>query len=560
MGFVRFFALMAVTFAGSAVLACACPPGATCPDSGREDLSYLSDMGNPRDNGEVDSRQCMDFIPQGFRAGECYPGGRGGATGLFGTKFCHKDDLTVEEYASNCAPTLQQIDRVNQLCQQQFNEAEAKCQEHRKDAYKNVSAEAMSIKNELAENADGASNEACERNNSLAEKRKSEAEAAADKCLEKFDYCLQTCGVNASFAIDAADTGDPRCMKISEFRGKRDMLAKDVVPACEKKKKMAYADALKEVEAAKLSMKDTAVCRGGTSAAEDGGKKGKAKPASTTAGNGDDKKEEKKKEEKKDEKKQANGQGTGMPSMPTGDQSQAQQPTPPEVKVPELSKCQKPENFNSEECCGLFGTCAPKIGAAPESFGAPIGSGAPMTSGTTPAPTVGSIGPTSGMPGFDPQAAAQNGSGNMEGAMMMGGGGGGFGGGGSPNFKADPKPAKARSALAADILSGVRGGGGFGGRTGGSFKFSSSGSSGFATASAAGFDADKFLPGAARGPASVGDVILPPNAKLKPEEVAGLSAEDAALHPKRANLFREIHRQYVKQEPSLMSGGPESTP
>lgn len=261
---------------------------------------------------------------------------------------------------------------------------------------------------------------------------------------------------------------------------------------------------------------------------EGSGKKGKGKDGGGGDGKGGD---------KKDDKKQAGGGGgSGMPQMPQSpQQEQPQQPQNQQAQELNDDSCYKPGNESKPACmCMLTGNC--RNGDAKEVAAlAPVPGvgGAALTKGSS-SPSLGNMGPQ--FPGN-----AENGQGGMFAAAAGAGGGGGGGpsGGGGGRPEAPPAKPKARSALGADILQGVRGGSGSrGGRTHPGFSVPAfEGGSRSNTV-----DVSKFVPDS-RMPASLADAI--------PVDISAMGSGNAHLHPSNANLFNEVSRQYHKQQSTL---------
>lgn len=214
----------------------------------------------------------------------------------------------------------------------------------------------------------------------------------------------------------------------------------------------------------------------------------------------------------------------------------------PERANSDICFCSNPANVRSQRCMG--GNSA----SYNSTFGNPLQGvgGAKLANPTT--------GPTLNLPSSIPDpgyigAGNKDGGGGGGGQGMLGGGGYGGLNPGNPNQKPDPPPAKAKSALSADILVGVRGG---------TNPFGPRGPSAPRVSGAYGMPRDpdelkgynlkadnnpnlqRFLPN--RGTAAEG-----------PGQIAGSAAYGVGgIHTADKNIFNEMTNRYRALEDSLL--------
>lgn len=395
----------------------------------------------------------------------------------------------------------------------------------------------------------------CTKMNELDEEKKSIITKAVDGQKDEQDnpdqtksscqYSYRKCGMKVQSlmaAIQSEAQQDGSCDKLNDIYSKLQAKQEDCKMNLEDEQEKLRTSLASIEKSAKVNEKCQCLTKadgeGCDEDPDDPTKKKGPKGGKTAGGDGD------KGSGKSGDQKKPQQAGGGMPQMPQMPQSASQSPQMAQAQELSDDSCYKPGAESKPGCqCLLTGNCrnpdAKEVAAlAP----APGTGGAQLIKNTGVGPSFNS-GPM--MPAMQ-NAEGAHAAGAVGGAG--GGGGGGIGGGGAGKPDAPTKP-KARSALAADILQGVRGGAGGkgGGRTHpgfagmGEWKSSSHSSSGDPV------DMSKFVPDS-RMPASLGSAI--------PTDMGGVGTGPANLHPASANIFHEVSRHYHEVEGSLGEPAP----
>lgn len=403
--------------------------------------------------------------------------------------------------------------------------------------------------NQMSQEAEGSSStqEACSKNEELQAKNeqilKNAIEGQDDDeavhanpqdraCRTNFKTCSEDYTKDHGKVQDELSSIGGRCPRIDAVLRAMETGEKKCTEALQKQRE----ELRKSLASIKLSAGALAKCRKASCASGDdcekpgGEKKSVAKSAGKDGDSGDGEKTKKKQQQ------QANGMQ--MPQMPSpssgGDQSSNSFPQATNVNN---DGCYGPGGDSKPGCaCLLTGNCRNGDAPAVAALGPMPGQGgAKMTKNTTSS-SPGSAGPV--FPGGNAEQSNGGGGGVAGGG---GGGGGGFGSGGGAKAASSNPTTKARSALAADILSGTRGGAGRGssGRTHPGFSSSDFSSS----RSPASADLSRFEPDDSRA------ALM----KAIPSDTSGSQESPSAqLHPAAAELFSTVRPRYQQEAKTLI--------